>query len=172
MRYNEPSRLMTDQTKQVLKTLMQDHVGESNAVTQAQLAENTGLNTSTLRSELRRLREERQIPIANLRDGYFIIADREELSDFVGHINSEIESKRNTIEHTLKAFEEFDGDVTVEIDDSDDDPEIQEQTYRCSVDDCDREIPRSNTYWPKSGEYEDQTVCTRCYGSLVIDGQA
>jgi len=97
-----------DTTKQVLRKLMQDHVGRENAITQSQLADALGINPSTLRSELRRLREERQIPIGNQRDGYYIIGDREELQEYVGHINSEIESKRRTIEHTLEAFKAFD----------------------------------------------------------------
>jgi len=99
-----------DTTKAVLRKLLQDHVGESNAITQQQLADATGTNPSTLRSELRRLREERRIPIANQRQGYYVIGDRDELQAFIGHINEEIESKKRTIEHTLEAFEEFDGD--------------------------------------------------------------
>jgi len=98
---------MTD-TKAVLRKLLSDHVGESNAITQQQLSEATGVNTSTLRSELRRLREERRIPIANQRDGYYIIQSKEELQDYIGHINQEIQSKKNTIEHTTEAFAEFD----------------------------------------------------------------
>lgn len=149
-------------TKKVLRTLLQDHIGQHNAVTQGQLAEATGLNPSTLRSELRRLREERQIPIANLRDGYFVVADKSELREFIGHINSEIESKRRTIEHTREAFEEFDaGDIDV-----DPEPEVVENTYECSK--CDREMPRDETRWPKQGEFEDRPVCKSCFGRLLM----
>jgi transcriptional regulator with XRE-family HTH domain len=158
---------MTD-TKKVLRTLLTDCVGKQNAITQSQLSEATGLNPSTLRSELRRLREERNIPIANLRDGYFVIADKEELSEFVGHINKEIESKRNTIEHTTEAYAEFDKD-DIEIDPE---PETQEQTYDCSLEGCSRSMTRENTMWPKGGPYEDQTVCKNCYGDLVMNGEA
>jgi DNA-binding transcriptional regulator YhcF (GntR family) len=106
-------------TKAVLRKLLQDHVGESNAITQSQLAGATGVNPSTLRSELRRLREERHIPIANQREGYYVIGDREELQDYIGHINREIESKRQTIKHTLAAFEEFDRDDELDAEDGD-----------------------------------------------------
>jgi len=95
-------------TKKVLRKLLSDHVGEANAITQQQLSDATGVNTSTLRSELRRLREERRIPIANQRDGYYVIQSKEELQDYIGHINQEIQSKKNTIEHTTEAFAEFD----------------------------------------------------------------
>lgn len=104
-------------TKAVLRKLLQDHVGRQNAVTQSQLAAALNENPSTLRSELRRLREERGIPIGNMRDGYYVIADREELQEYVGHINSEIESKKRTIKHTLDAFEEFDRDGELGEDD-------------------------------------------------------
>jgi len=134
-------------TKAVLRKLLSDHVGENNAVTQKQLSKATGVNPSTLRSELRRLREERQIPIANQRQGYYIIRDREELQDYVGHINEEIQSKRRTIEHTLDAFEDFDpGDVDVSDPTENDNPEVVEQTYPCA--ECGEEIPRDDVmYW-------------------------
>ena len=106
-----------DNTKRVLEKLLEDHTGRHNAVTQSKLAEALGLNPSTLRSELRRLREERNIPIGNLRDGYFVIQSKDELHEYVGHINSEIESKRKTIEHTLEAWES-NGDLA-ESDDAD-----------------------------------------------------
>lgn len=158
---------MTD-TKKVLRTLLTDCVGQHNAITQSQLSEATGLNPSTLRSELRRLREERNIPIANLRDGYFVIANKEELSEFVGHINKEIQSKRNTIEHTTEAYAEFDKEE-IEIDPE---PETQEQTYDCSVEGCENSMARDRTMWPKDGQYADQTVCKNCYGDLVMNGEA
>lgn len=160
-------------TKTVLRKLLQDHVGESNAVTQKQLSKATGVNTSTLRSEIRRLREERNIPIGNLRDGYYVIADKAELSNFIGHKNEEIQSKRKTIEDTLEAFEEFDADnVDVEPTDDSDEPDIQEKTYHCQYEDCGKEVPRSEVKYPKDGPYEGQPLCNPHYGSLVIDGQA
>lgn len=116
---------MTD-TKAVLRKLLSDHVGEHNAITQSQLADATGINPSTLRSELRRLREERNIPIANQRQGYYVIADREELEAFVAHINQEIQSKKDTIEHTLEAYETFDRD------DVDIHPRPQEPSAECA----------------------------------------
>jgi DNA-binding transcriptional regulator YhcF (GntR family) len=155
-------------TKAVLRKLLTDHVGESNAVTQSQLAGATGVNPSTLRSELRRLREERNIPIANQRDGYYVVESREELMDFVGHINSEIESKKQTIEHTLEAFEEFDRE-NVDID-PDADPEPQAPTYECA--DCGRDVPRSDVKYPRSGPYEDDPLCSACYGEQLMEGQA
>ncbi len=155
-------------TKQVLRKLLQDHVGEQHAITQSKLAEATGTNPSTLRSELRRLREERQIPIANLRDGYFVIKDKDELSEFVGHVNSEIQSKRNTIEHTLEAFESFDRE-NMEIE-QEPEQEAVEPTYDCAK--CESEVPKSKAKWPKSGPYEDQVVCSHCFGGLVMEGQA
>jgi len=148
-------------TKKVLRTLLQDHVGQSNAVTQAQLAEATDLNPSTLRSELRRLREERNIPIANLRDGYFVVSDKTELQEYIGHINEEIQSKKNTIEHTLEAWQEFDQDNI----DVDPEPEVVENTYECRK--CDREMARDRTRWPKQGAYENKPLCLFCYGNLL-----
>jgi len=97
-----------------------------NAITQSQLADATGINPSTLRSELRRLREERNIPIANQRQGYYVIADREELKDYIGHINEEIDSKKRTIEHTLEAYETFDRD------DVDIQPRPQDPSAECA----------------------------------------
>lgn len=150
-------------TKKVLRTLLQEHVGQNNAVTQNQLAEATNLNTSTLRSELRRLREERNIPIANLRDGYFIVATKSELQEYIGHINEEIQSKKNTIEHTLDAWEEFDQE-NIEVDPE---SEVVENTYNCQMDGCNREMSRDRTKWPKQGDYENQPLCFFCYGDLL-----
>lgn len=161
-----------DTTQAVLRALLSDHVGQENAVTQSQLAEATGINPSTLRSELRRLRDEREIPIGNLREGYFVIANEEEKREFVGHINSEIQSKRRTIEATVEAFGDFDpDDIDVSgSDDSDDEP--KEQTYLCSFDGCDREITRDQARWPKKGPYKDQVVCPTHHGDLVRRGKA
>jgi len=89
----------------VLEKLLSDHTGEANAITQNQLAEALDMNKSTLRSEIRRLREQRELPIGNKGNGYYVIQDKEELQDYVGYINGEIESRKRTIEHTLEAFE-------------------------------------------------------------------
>lgn len=134
-------------TKAVLRKLLSDHVGEKNGITQNQLSEATGINTSTLRSILRRLREERNIPIGNIRNGYYIIEDREELQEFIAHKNREIESNRQTIEDTLTAFEDFDADdVDVSDPTEDENPEVIEQTYPCA--ECGEEIPRDDVmYW-------------------------
>jgi DNA-binding Lrp family transcriptional regulator len=152
-------------TKQVLRKLLQDHVGRHNAVTQSQLAEALGLNTSTLRSELRRLREERNIPIGNLRDGYFVISSKSELQDYIGHINRDIKSRKNTIEDTLEAFEEFDREIEI-----DPEPEVKEPTYPCAK--CDKDVPKSEARRPESGEYADQVLCKHHYGELVMRGEA
>jgi len=131
-------------TKSVLRKLLSDHVGEHNAITQSQLADATGINPSTLRSELRRLREERNIPIANQRQGYYVIADRAELEDYIGHINEEIASKKRTIEHTLEAYETFDAD------DVDINPRPQEPTTACE--ECGTEVPDDDVMLWKSRE--------------------
>jgi len=134
-------------TKKVLRKLLRDHQGEGNSITQAQLSDATGVNTSTLRSEIRRLREERNIPIANKRNGYYIIESEQELQDFVAHKNQEIESKRQTIEDTLEAWSGFEPDE-IEIQDptEDDNPEVVEQTYPCA--ECGTELPRDDVmYW-------------------------
>jgi formylmethanofuran dehydrogenase subunit E len=155
-------------SKAVLRKLMQDHVGESNAITQAQLADALGMNKSTLRSELRRLREERQIPIANMRNGYYLIRNKEELQEFIGHVNGEIESRRQTIKHTTEAFAEFDHENMTIPEEPEQEP--VEPTYDCAK--CEEEVVKSKAKWPKSGPYEDQTVCHSCYGALVMEGQA
>lgn len=155
-------------SKAVLRKLMQDHVGESNAITQKQLALAVGMNTSSLRSEIRRLREQKELPIANKRNGYYVIRDKEELQDYVAHINSEIESKRQTLDHTTTAFAEFDHDSMSIPEKPEQEP--QEPTYDCAK--CEGEVVKSDAKWPKSGPYEDQTVCHSCYGALVVEGQA
>lgn len=136
---------MTDtDTKAVLRKLLSDHVGEHNAITQSQLADATGINPSTLRSELRRLREERNIPIANQRQGYYVIATEEEKRDYIAHINQEIESKKRTIEHTLEACDGFDPD------DVDMHPRPQEPTTPCE--ECGTEVPEADVMLWKSRE--------------------
>lgn len=134
---------MTD-TKAVLRKLLSDHVGKENAITQSQLADATGINPSTLRSELRRLREERNIPIANQRQGYYVIASEEEKRDYIAHINREIESKKRTIEHTLEACDGFDPD------DVDIYPRPQEPTTACE--ECGTEVPEGDVMEWKSRE--------------------
>lgn len=149
-------------TQEVLRTLLTDHVGRENAVTQQQLAEATGVNPSTLRSELRRLREQRGIPIGNLRDGYYVISDREELQAFVGYLNKEIDSKKRTIEHTLEAFEAFDREAL-----ADGGVEAAVPTYECR--DCGAAVARDEAKYPKSMD-ADGPLCDRCYGRLLTNG--
>jgi hypothetical protein len=151
------------ENQELLEHLLENHTGQHNAITQSKLAKKMDMNTSTLRSELRRLREERNIPIGNMRDGYFLIQDREELQDFVGHVNSEIQSKKNTIEHTLEAFESFDGDVS----DVEDTAETIGKTYDCAK--CGSDIPKADRRYPKQGEYEDKPVCKPCMGNLLMN---
>jgi len=158
---------MSDTTQAVLEKLISDHVGQEHGISAAKLADAVGENTSTVRSEIRRLREQRQIPIGNLRDGYFLIDTKADLSTFVAHVNSEIESKRATIQHTHEAWESYDGELSTDGDDS---PDVVEQTYECAK--CGTSVPRSSAKWPKDGPYEDQVLCKRDYGSLVMDGQA
>jgi hypothetical protein len=160
---------MTDDTTQaVLEKLISDHVGSDNGISASKLADAVGENTSTVRSEIRRLREQRQIPIGNLRAGYFLIDSKDDLSAFVGHINSEIQSKRATLKHTHEAWETYDGDL--ETDSSDDTPEVVKQTYECAK--CGTSVPRDSAKWPKDGPYKEQVLCKRDYGDLVIEGQA
>lgn len=141
-------------------------MGQHNAVTQKKLATAVGVNRSTLRSELRRLREERQIPIANQRDGYYIIQSKQELQDYIGHINQEIESKKKTIEHTIEAYEDFDGEIPEEST-----QDVQEQTYNCNK--CGNETSKADCYWPKDGEHAGTgPYCKGCFGNLIMAGEA
>lgn len=156
---------MTDKTKKVLRHLLQDHKGQRNAITQGKLAKKMDMDVSTLRSELRRLREERDIPIGNLRDGYFVIQSKDELEDQISHINREIQSKRERIEDTLEAFEQFDGEnIDVE---GETDSEPKQPTYECAK--CDSEVPREHARHPRQGEYEDQVLCKSCYGRVLMN---
>lgn len=93
-------------SQDVLEKLLSDHKGKGNGITQSKLSDALGMKTSTLRSEIRRLREQRELPIGNKGDGYYVIQSEEELQDYIGYINGEIESRKRTIEHTLEAFEE------------------------------------------------------------------
>jgi len=129
-------------TKAVLRKLLTDHVGKENAITQSQLKDALDMRESTLRSEISRIREEREIPLANLRDGYYVVADREELQEYVAHINGIIDSKRKTIADTKEAFETFDSD------DVDITPRPQEPTEAC--DECGTEIPEDEVMLWKS----------------------
>jgi len=147
--------------KKILRTLLDDHKGRHNAVTQKQLADATNTNPSTLRSELRRLREERNIPIANLRDGYFVVNSNDELQEWIGHLNQEIESKRNTIEHTLEAWDEFDGTV-----EENPDPEIMEPTFECH--NCNGDMTKSDRRYP---EDMDNPLCKQCFGEFLMNGK-
>lgn len=145
-------------TKKVLRKLLQDHVGKHNGITQSKLANALDMNTSSLRSELRRLREEQNIPIGNLRSGYFVIQDKDELSEYVAHINGEIQSKRDTIEYTLEAWEGFDQEE-IEVEPE---SEVIEQTYPCS--ECGEETPKSEVYYP-----DDEPMCKTCHGKQLMN---
>lgn len=150
-------------TKKVLRKLLADHQGESNSITQEQLANATGVNTSTLRSEIRRLREERNIPIANKRNGYYVIQSEEELQDFIGHKNEEIQSKRQTIEDTLQAWDGFHPEE-IEVEPE---GETVEPTYEC--DNCEDEITQEERRYPENHE---KPVCPGCYGKFLMNGKS
>lgn len=147
-------------TKAVVRKLLEDHQGKHNAITQQQLADATGVTPSTLRSELRRLREERGIPIGNLRDGYFIIQSKAELQEYIGHINREIDSKRQTIKHTTEAWESFDGDTT---------PDTDEEAPTVECDNCGDSVTQAERRYP---EGHDDPVCKSCYGQFLMGGKS
>jgi biotin operon repressor len=152
---------MSDTTA-VLEKLLTDHVGADNGITQNQLAEALGMGTSTLRSEIRNLRHKEGIPIGNLRNGYFVIQDKDELEEYIGHINREINSKRETIEATASAFGDFEPPEKAE--------EIMTVEHTCCK--CERTVPQDQTKYPKQGPYEGQQVCNSCFGQLVTQGEA
>jgi len=161
--------MTNDTTQKVLETLIEDHKGQGNGISANNLADAVNENTSTVRSEIRRLREQRNIPIGNLRNGYFLIVSEDGFRDYIGHINDEIQSKRDTIEHTKEAWESYDGDLEADSDD-DDTPDVREPTYECAK--CGKDVARDDARWPKDGEYEDHVLCMRHYGELVVKGQA
>lgn len=152
---------MTD-TKAVLEKLLSDHVGRENSITQTQLSDALGMNKSTLRSELRNLRQDEGIPIGNLRNGYFVIGDEEEFREYIGHINKEIKSKKQTIEATTSAYQEFDPPENPE--------DMLSVTYECSK--CEESVTKENKRYPHKGDYKGELVCKSCLGKLIMKGKA
>jgi len=157
-------------TKAVLRKLLADHVGHSNAITQSQLLEATGVQSdSTLRTIIEELRDERNIPICNYRDGkgYFVAANEEEFRQQIGKLNKRKQTTVRRIESIRDAWNAYDPD-DIEIEPE---TEVQEQTYPCS--DCGNVTPKSNCYWPKDGEHAGTgPYCQSCFGELVIAGEA
>jgi len=99
-----------EQTQAVLKKLLADHVGHSNAVTENQLAEALDMNKSTLRSEIERLRDSQDIPIQNFRDGngYFLPCSEQEFRDQIARWNKKKQEVVRRIETHKEAWERWD----------------------------------------------------------------
>jgi len=158
--------------KKVLAKLVQDHIGRSNAISHGNLAEALGVSKSTVADLVQDLRDSQEIPLGTAKganSGTFVIADKEELQDQIGRWNQEKQRIVSRIENTTEAFAEFDHNENVEVEEE---PQVVEQTYDCSVEGCNNSMTRDNTFWPKDGDLEGQTVCKSCYGGLVMKGQA
>lgn len=150
-------------TQRVLRKLLEDHVGHHNATTESRLSDMLALNESTLRSEIARLRDQRNVPIQNFRDGegYFIPAGEEEFREQVGKWNEEIQEKRRRIENHLEAWDEWDEDVEV-----DGGSEILELEYDCNG--CDGRVAKSDAKYPKDGNAEGP-LCPQCFGNHLMN---
>lgn len=64
----------------------------------------TTINHSTVRDAIIELREDHQVPIANLGNGYFIVDDPEDLERVVEHYQGVIETKRQRLQAITRAF--------------------------------------------------------------------
>jgi len=160
---------MTDDTKQIIQKLLQDHVGEGNGITQAQLKDALGLSETAVRDEIAALRERDEPPcIGNFGNGYFVIASEDSLQDFIAQQNREIQTRRERIEHVHSAFTDFDGEVAT--DEPDDSQEVQEPTYECRY--CGKDVAKSDVRRPKAGEWDGKVLCKQHYGRWLMNGKS
>jgi len=89
----------------VARALEVGHVGRDNAVTGSELASFVPIKPTTVRDCIAELRDDPDgPPIGNCSDGYYIINSREELERHVGAVNDEIQTKRERLEATIKAY--------------------------------------------------------------------
>lgn len=153
--------------REVLEKLLEDHVGEENAVSHAQLSESLAVSKSTVADLVQEIRDDTDMPALGTNkggnSGTYVISSKEELKDQLGIWNREKQRIKDRIENTLKSYDEWDGELP-ETEAND----IIEPTYECAEPDCDREMPKDERRYP---EGYDQPICKHCYGDKVIKGQ-
>ena len=154
-------------TKQeVVQKLLEDHVGRENCISHSQLAEAIGVSESTVSDIIQDLRSKRELCIGTAKgqpSGNYIIADKEELQQQISVWNREKERITERIEETVEAF------TSQELPDTTD---VIEQTYACTHAECDREMGRDATFWPDSGDYQDEPLCKYCYGERLMSRES
>lgn len=159
----------------------QDAIGRENGVPTAAIAEAIDVDDShdtkpKIRAAKQKLLFEAGVPVRGGHSGLYLVAPGDDLDQTVDSIRSRIgalNAAKAALEQSVESYDYDDGvdlpgdTETREEDSPDTEPDIQTTTYECAR--CDVEMPRDETRWPKSGEYEDRTVCKMCMGTIIIN---
>jgi len=93
-----------DDRKTVLNVLLADARGYDNRVSAKDLAARTTVSASTVRDIVTELRVEFGVPVASVGNGYFLIADADELERVLQSYRDEIATKRERMTEITAAF--------------------------------------------------------------------
>jgi len=96
------------QSRARVRAALERHaVGRENALSGTALSDLTPLKATTVRDIIAELRDDPNgPPIGNCADGYYVIADVEELQTHIESVKAEIQTKRDRLEATVQAFNE------------------------------------------------------------------
>lgn len=104
--------------KDQVKELLLDHEGADNPITSREINEEINLDNigsfPSTRAVIRELVLEDQLPIAATSQGYFIIQDENELSEYVNQLESRVMNITERKFAVQRAALNWDGDITDE----------------------------------------------------------
>jgi biotin operon repressor len=81
---------------QLRRTLLSDCVGKQNATSGSDLAAETPVSESTIRDLIAELRQDEELPVYSLGQGYFVIATSDEFRECISRIDDEIATRQQT----------------------------------------------------------------------------
>jgi hypothetical protein len=102
---DSPAHRVRQSRARVRAALERHAVGRDKALPGSRLAEGTPVKPTTVRDIISELRDDPTgPPIGNCADGYFVIADRDELEAHIEGVKDEIQTKEDRLQATVRAF--------------------------------------------------------------------
>lgn len=102
---DSPAEQVRDSRRRVRQALEAHAVGRDEATPGSELAEHVPLKATTVRDIIADLRDDPDgPPIGSCADGYYVIADADELDAYVRGVREEIATKRDRLQANVRAF--------------------------------------------------------------------
>lgn len=90
--------------KDTIATILRHRTSRDEAISSQGLGDACGLKATTVRDIIKELRRDRDLPIRSCSRGYYLIDCVEQLEDELDRIQSEINTRKETREELVQAF--------------------------------------------------------------------